>query len=307
MEREVHLGVNGLVVGDLSLRLYDGSTPISASAITLTPLATGIDYTLGGLLEIVDSSSGNGFTLTAETPAGVYHAWRWGKADDQPRQVIVPIRESGHTLSSLGVKVFRDGVEFTTGLSLTELGSPGDYNLSTLPVSVYGERWSVRWIFNGVVYFHSWIGNVITITDGTRTFLEINALQSPFGIGNDSSARAMLSFNILCDHIGVPGAIEREICKLIQNEGLATLGTDMFFGSLVQLPQTGAGPFVSVNAGGGLSSLITHNNNKRTRPSVQIIVRAGTIGGVSGYVTAQNKANAIHALLDGKHNINVTL
>lgn len=137
-------------------------------------------------------------------------------------------------------------------------------------------------------------------------YLEINALQAPFGIGNDSSGRAILSFNLICDHIGSPVAIEKEICKIIQDAGLATLGADMFFGSLVQLPQTGAGPFVSVNAGGGISPLQTHNGDKRTRPSVQITVRAGNSGGVSGYVTAQSKANAVHALLDGKHNITVT-
>lgn len=137
-------------------------------------------------------------------------------------------------------------------------------------------------------------------------YLEINALQAPFGIGNDSSARAILSFNLICDHIGSPVALEKEICKIIQDAGLATLGTDMFFGSLVQLPQTGAGPFVSVNAGGGISPLQTHNGDKRTRPNVQITVRAGNSGGVSGYVTAQSKANAVHALLDGKHNITVT-
>lgn len=138
-------------------------------------------------------------------------------------------------------------------------------------------------------------------------YLEINALQAPLGIGNDSSARAMLSFNLLCDHVGSPTTLEREICKLIQDAGLATLGTDMFYGSLAQIPQLGAGPFVSVNSGGGISPVQSHNGDKRTRPSVQIIVRAGSASGVSGYITAQNKANAIHSLLDGKHNITVTL
>lgn len=131
-------------------------------------------------------------------------------------------------------------------------------------------------------------------------YLEINALQSPFSIGNDQSARAMLSFNVLCMHASAPGAFEEEICKLIQNAGLATLGTDMFYGSLAQLPTT-AGPFVSVIATGGLFPLQTHNNNNFSRPSAQIITRA------SSYVTARNKANAIHAVLNGKHNVTITL
>lgn len=131
-------------------------------------------------------------------------------------------------------------------------------------------------------------------------YLEINALQSPFSIGNDTSNRAMLSFNVLCVHASAPGTFEEEICKLIQNAGLATLGTDMFYGSLAQIPTT-AGPFVSVIATGGMPPLQTHNNDNFSRPSAQIITRA------SGYVTARNKANAIHAALNGKHNVTITL
>lgn len=140
----------------------------------------------------------------------------------------------------------------------------------------------------------------------TTAYMELVALQSPISIGNDSSNRAMMSFNVLARHVGPPGPFEEEICKLIQSAGLATLGTDMWFGSLVQIPQNLPGPFVSVSATGGISPLQSHNGDKQTRPSAQIVVRAGTSGGVSGSVLARNKANAIHAALDGKHNMNVT-
>lgn len=132
-------------------------------------------------------------------------------------------------------------------------------------------------------------------------YLEINALQSPISIGNDQSARAMLSFNVLCMHASAPGPFEEEICKLIQNAGLAILGTDMFYGSLAQIPQNSPGPFTTVSATGGLSPLQTHNNNIFSRPSAMIQVRAAS------YVIARNKANAIHAVLNGKHNVTVTL
>lgn len=140
----------------------------------------------------------------------------------------------------------------------------------------------------------------------TTTYMELAALQSPISIGNDTSNRAMMSFNVLARHIGPPGPFEEEICKLIQAAGLATVWVDMWFGSLTPIPSNSPGPYVSVVATGGISPLQSHNGDKQTRPSAQIIVRAGHSGGVNGYVLARNKANAIHAALDGKHNTNVT-
>lgn len=133
-------------------------------------------------------------------------------------------------------------------------------------------------------------------------FMEINAVQSPFPIGNDTSGRAQISFNALCRIVGAQTKLEEAVCKLIQDAGLATLGTNMWFGSIAQLPENAPGPFVSVEAGGGLSSVHAHNvNTKQVRPSIHIITRA------SGYVAARDKADAIHLLLDGKHNLTVTV
>lgn len=133
-------------------------------------------------------------------------------------------------------------------------------------------------------------------------YLEINALQSPISIGNDAANRAMLSFNILCTHSGPPNTLEEDICKIIQDAGLATLGTNMWFGSLAKLPEgaSAIGPYVSIIAYGGLAPGQTHNGDVMSRPSAQIITRA------AGYVVARNKANAIHAAVNGKHNITVT-
>lgn len=132
-------------------------------------------------------------------------------------------------------------------------------------------------------------------------FMEINAVQSPFPIGNDTSGRAQISFNALCRIVGAQAKLEEAVCKIIQDAGLATLGTNMWFGSIAQLPDNAPGPFVSVLAGGGLSSVQAHNNTKEIRPSVQVITRA------TGYVAARDKADLIHSLLDGRHNITVTV
>lgn len=133
-------------------------------------------------------------------------------------------------------------------------------------------------------------------------YLSIEAMQSPISIGPDSSARAQLSFNVLCVHSGSPGTLEEDICKIIQDAGLATLGTNMWFGSLAKLPEgtTATGPYVSIIAYGGLAPNQTQNGDKISRPTAQIITRA------AGYVVARNKANAIHAVISGRHNITVT-
>lgn len=131
-------------------------------------------------------------------------------------------------------------------------------------------------------------------------YLEINAIQSPFSIGNDTSARAMISFNVLCSYSGSASPFEEEICKIIQNAGLAILGTDMFFGSLAQLPQNQPGPFITIESTGGVSPLHTHDNQFIQRPSAKVITRA------TGYIVARNKANQVYNLLNGKHTVTVT-
>lgn len=133
------------------------------------------------------------------------------------------------------------------------------------------------------------------------SYLSIQALQPPFSIGNDTSNRAMLSFNVRSSHNGDPTTFLVHLASLISSApgGLGILGTNMFYGSKAQIPQTGAGPFISLIATGGLSSQQTHNGSKITRPTAQIITRADS------YVVAETRANAIYAALDGRHNITI--
>src|SRR5262245_60136449 len=130
-------------------------------------------------------------------------------------------------------------------------------------------------------------------------YLSINALQPPFSIGNDSSNRAMLSFNFTVEQAGNPTALLVKVASILAAAGLGTLGTDMFYGSLVTLPQSGTGPFISLIASGGLSGSQTHNGDNITRPNFQVIVRAST------YNSAETRANLVYVALNGKHNITV--
>jgi hypothetical protein len=122
-------------------------------------------------------------------------------------------------------------------------------------------------------------------------FTEINAIQSPISIGKDSSSRAMLSVNFLISLVGSPLRLEEKIASIISAAGLGILGTNMWYGSLIDIPQNNPGPLISI--------LLTHNNNKISRPTIQIVVRAST------YNAASDKINLIYALLDGRHNITV--
>jgi hypothetical protein len=137
------------------------------------------------------------------------------------------------------------------------------------------------------------------------SYLSIQALQPPFSIGNDPSKRAMLSFNIIASHNGNPVSLSK-IASIISAAGLGTLGTNMWYGSLAEIPQDNRGPLISIIATGGLSGLQTHNGDNITRPSVQIIVRAGqAVDGTSGYIVAENKSFQVYAALNGKHNMTV--
>jgi hypothetical protein len=172
MSQDIHFspGVSGLIISDLNLRLYLGSVSTSTSGITLTPLSTTTDYLIGNLPDHGD------YTLTADYPSGVWHVWRFGSFTTHNNQLVIPIRESGHTLSSLSIKVFRNGVEYTTELSLVEIGPlGGDYSLSGWPASPLGEQWFVRWEYAGLTFAHSWVSDGLgagTVSGATR-YLEI--------------------------------------------------------------------------------------------------------------------------------------
>lgn len=130
-------------------------------------------------------------------------------------------------------------------------------------------------------------------------FTEINAIQPPISIGKDQSARAMLSVNFLLSIVGSPLRLEEKIASIISSAGFGTLGTNMWYGSLINIPQDDPGPLISLLLTGGLGSLQTHNSDKISRPTIQIVVRAKT------YNAASDRINSIYALLDGKHNITV--
>lgn len=301
MSHELHFspGVSGLAIADLGLRPYLGTLPISAAGITLTPLATGTDYLISNLPSTADAGD---VTLTAEYPTGVWHAWRFGSRTTHNAQLVIPIRESGHTLSSLGIKVFRDGVAYTSGLAVVEIGSPGDYSLSGWPASPLGERWYVRWEYAGITFAHQWTSDglgVGAVVGGTR-YLWILAVQRPFPVGVDENDRMRFSVNFEATAAAPVVDWEKEIVKLLSDVALATLGVDTYIGQAAVLPlPPAAGPYLSVIDTGGSAPWEAQSGEEYERLSVQIIIRAAT------YAVARTRALAVWRRLNGLRNVTV--
>lgn len=283
-----HPGASGLVIGDLSLRLYAGAVEIAAPGVGLVAAATTIDYTITNVPDTAD-------TVTAEYPAGVWHAWRFGQAQTRPARFIVPIREAGHDLASLGVVVFKDGAVYGGALTVAEVGDVGDWSVSGWPAPLLGERWEIRWEYAGLTFAHSWTGLVPTVGSSTR-YLQILAVQRPFGIGLDDASRPMLSVNFEAEAAAPVNSWEEDLVAVLEGEGLATLGTDTFIGRAASVPQ-GSGPFVSVIDTGGSAPYATHNGDLYENLSAQIVVRAAT------YTAARTRALAIWRALEGRRNL----
>lgn len=160
MKLYLHLADTGLVLADLSVRLYDAAGgEVSAAGLTLSALATATDYELDGLPDV--PATRPGLTLTTEYPAGVFSPYRFGTSETQPLGVIIPIREIlADPLTDLAVKVFQDGAAINPGLlTVEQIGVDGEYLVSgwNSPF-LLGEQWAVRWQYEGAVYAVQWIG-----------------------------------------------------------------------------------------------------------------------------------------------------
>lgn len=169
----LHVGVSGLVLGDLAPRLYSGNSRQAAPAWALGAIGDGTVYRLTGLPNGV--GGGPHYTLTAAYD-GIGYAHRWG-GSGSPSVVIAPFRVAGLVLGDLDPVAYVDAAVWSAGaLSVVELGSgaePGDYAISGYPVAAAGEDWELTWQLEGVIYRHGWQGRV-TVTPGTMASYQAN-------------------------------------------------------------------------------------------------------------------------------------
>ena len=137
------LGVMGLDIDDLSLKLYRGITPISLPSNVDVSEDAQHNYRINNLPE---GSSENRYTLTVEY-SGVGYSFIWG-GKGTPENVIVPVREMGLTISDFELAVYKNGelqtVDFTVSSALSDLG---DYAISGWPINTSRERstWVLIW------------------------------------------------------------------------------------------------------------------------------------------------------------------
>lgn len=300
MKVYLHLADSGLVLADLALRAYDESgSVVSTPGVTLTPLLTGVDYVLDNVPGV--SSVRPGVTLTFEQPAGVYHAYRFGISESQPSHVIIPIREIvASPATELQIKVFRDGIEVSSGLSVSQLAVDGECIVSGWESpSALDEQWSVRWVYGGQTYAVQWTGVSVSNLDHT-SYIVIEAVQRPFLLPQlDAEGRSIYSVNFVGCSNGRVSAFEDEIAKLLDVNDIATLMTDLFIGVVTNFPN-GNGPYTQIINTGGRAPDQTHDNSLEEYPRIQVLVRA------KGNKAARDKIFAIYELIDKMRNVSLS-
>ncbi len=87
-------------------------------------------------------------------------------------------------------------------------------------------------------------------------------------------------------------------------QGVGVLGMNIFLSSAAVIP-TGMGPYLTLSETGGAAPTRVQNVNtpNTTRPTVQVLCRAGRIAGVQeAYPAARAMANAAYSAVDGVFN-----
>lgn len=299
MKIYLYLAETGFSLSDLAVRIYEGINLVSAPSLTLTALSSATDYVLDGISSLLASSEG--ITVTLESPYGVYHAYRIGKAKEQPLSVIIPIRETFiDPISSLSICVFKNGIETIPDNSdVTRLASDGEYAVSGWPYTPKNEQWAVRWIYNGQTFAHQWTG--VTETSG-NFYQEIRAIQSPFPYRISTDNRQLFSCNFIARLISPTIHFEEDIEYLLKSgPGTPPITSNevIYLGFKSTLPD-GAGPFNIIIPTGGYESDESHDSKKENR-GLQILTCA------EDYEACRDRAEAVFHYLDGLRGVVVSL
>lgn len=289
MKLYLHLADSGLVLADLSAHLYNETGEIlPINGLSLVPLSNGTSYELSGLPDT------SGSTLTIDYPAGVFSAYRFGSAESQPSNVIIPIREVfSNPLVDLSIAVFQDGVSLPSNdLTVSQLSLDGDYAVSGwVSPSPLGSQFSVRWDYYGQTFSVHWVGVSVSALPHT-SYHFIEAVQRPFLLPQlDAEGRSVYSVNFVGHTNGSTSTFEDEIAKLLDDNNIATLITDLFIGVVPNFPN-GDGPYTQIINTGGRSSEQAHDNSTEEYPRIQILVRA------KGNKSARDKVFEIYDLID---------
>lgn len=127
------------------------------------------------------------------------------------------------------------------------------------------------------------------------------ATQRPYPIGTDPVGRALLSFNVRALTSESNTTFLYDLATLISSANLGILWQDLFVGPAPDIPSSTSapGPYVQIIGTGGMATIWTAEDKQFARLSAQILVRA------TGYQDAQDRADSVYNLLDGKRNFQV--
>jgi hypothetical protein len=121
----------------------------------------------------------------------------------------------------------------------------------------------------------------------TTRYLRIAPLGGLVDLKADSTGRAMLAYNFLLDKKPSETVIE-ELASVLVAAGVGVANSNIFGGSQARIPD-GAGPFLLIIETPGAAPGLTQNEPTTVsyeKPSVQIIVRAGTYAAARTMVKA---------------------
>jgi hypothetical protein len=118
-------------------------------------------------------------------------------------------------------------------------------------------------------------------------YLNVSMEHEPFDLGLDDRDRIMIAFNFIARKRW-SAFFTQEIAKRLQDEGVGTIGSSIFYSARVALPHKTTPYLVIIETGGAFPEL-THNLTSEpayVRPGAQVIVRAGNYEGAQAMAAA---------------------
>jgi len=110
-------------------------------------------------------------------------------------------------------------------------------------------------------------------------YVRILATQQPFSIGPDEKGRDIQSCNFIAEaqkELGIIILLEEQIAKLLEDNTLGTIGTDLFLGKRINIP-TDQTTVTQIIDTGGAADIESHDDGeKMERRTFQILVRSSS-------------------------------
>lgn len=172
----------------LDLRLFRQGVAAPAELVAVELVAKGGNiYAFTGLPESRGASMAISWALDGDS--GVFE---WGLTGTPPF-VILPVRESGRDAESLGLRLFRNGIE-VTGLtwSVQELGPVGDYAVSGYALANDGAIYVITYTVAGLALERSWTANPVPATTTAAAGIDYAELAT-------QAAEALAEFGALAE------------------------------------------------------------------------------------------------------------